>query len=78
MDPRRQQEPQVPQQSEEKQTAEGDDEWHVPRQVRVEVFPFCHNSEAGLLKQDRKSSSGLHTCKVTDTNSTFHLAELLR
>lgn len=76
-DPRRQQEPQVPQQSEEQQTAKGDDEWHVPRRFRVEVFPFCHNSEARLLKQDRKSSSGLHTCKVTDTNGTFHLAELL-
>lgn len=73
-EPRQQQEPQVAQQPEEQQTAEGDDEWHVPRRRRVEVFPFCHKSEARLLKQDRKSSSRLHT----DTNSTSHLAELLR
>lgn len=73
-DPRRQQEPQVPQKSEEQQTAEGDDKRHVPRRFRVEVFHFCHNSEARLLKQDRKSSSRLHTCKVADT---FHLVELL-
>lgn len=30
-EPRGQQEPQVPQQSQEQQTAEGDDEGHVPR-----------------------------------------------
>lgn len=76
-DPRCQQEPQVPQQSKEQQTAKGDDKWHVPRRFRVEVFPFRHDSEARLLKQDRKSSSRLHTCKVTDTNGTFHLVEHL-
>lgn len=73
VEPGQQQEPQVAQQPEEQQTAEGDDEWHVPRRARVQVLLSRHNSEARLLKQDNRSSSKLHS----DTNITFHLAELL-
>lgn len=72
-EPRQQQEPQVCQQPEEQQTAEGEHERHVPRWWRVQVLPFRHNSQARLLKQDRKSSSRLHT----GTNIAFHPAELL-
>lgn len=72
-EPGQQQEPQVAQQPEEQQTAEGDDERHVPRRARVQVLLSRHNSETRLLKQGNRSSSKLHS----DTNITFHLAELL-
>lgn len=53
--------------------------WQMARTMLIQSrrSPFLSQQWSQALKRDRKSSLRLHTCKVTDTNGTFRLVELL-